>query len=69
MRNNPVTDAAKPPRSDTYQAASSDSTTRDVKSRRGDSWQDFFDLTETLDIPGDSLPQSHDAPPQKRNLF
>ncbi len=40
-----------------------------ILSRRPDSWQDFFDLTRTLDIPDDFLSHRRDAPPQKRKLF
>jgi antitoxin VapB len=47
-----------------------DSATGDViLSRRPDSWQDFFDLTDALDIQGDSLSNRCDPPPQKRKLF
>ena len=35
-----------------------------ILSRRPDSWQDFFDLTRTLDIPEDFLSNRHDTPPQ-----
>jgi antitoxin VapB len=40
-----------------------------ILSRRPDSWQDFFDLTRTIEIPEDFLSNRHDAPPQKRKLF
>ncbi len=40
-----------------------------ILSRRPDSWQDFFDLTRTIDIPEDFLPNRRDSPPQKRKLF
>src|ERR1700758_1248989 len=40
-----------------------------ILSRRPDSWQDFFDLTRTLDIPEDFLSNRRDSPPQKRKLF
>jgi antitoxin VapB len=40
-----------------------------ILSRRPESWQDFFDLTSTLDIPNDFLAYRKDAPPQKRKLF
>lgn len=40
-----------------------------ILSRRPDSWQDFFDLTATLDIPDDFLSNRRDTPPQKRKLF
>ena len=47
-----------------------DSATGDiVLSRRPESWQDFFDLMGTLDIPEDFLSHRGDAPPQKRKLF
>ena len=40
-----------------------------ILSRRPDSWQDFFELTRTLDIPDDFLSNRGDLPPQKRKLF
>jgi antitoxin VapB len=40
-----------------------------ILSRRPDSWQDFFDLTGTLDVPEDFLSSRRDTPPQKRKLF
>jgi antitoxin VapB len=40
-----------------------------ILSRRPDSWQDFFDLTATLDIPDDFLSNRHDLPAQRRKLF
>ena len=40
-----------------------------ILSRRPDSWQEFFDLTRTLDIPEDFLSNRRDSPPQKRKLF
>ena len=40
-----------------------------ILSRRPDSWQDFFDLVDTLDIPKDFLSRRDDSPPQKRKLF
>ncbi len=40
-----------------------------ILSRRPESWQDFFDLTEGLDIPEDFLSNRRDIPPQKRKLF
>jgi len=40
-----------------------------ILSRRPDSWQDFFDLTATLDIPDDFLSNRRDLPPQRRKLF
>jgi antitoxin VapB len=40
-----------------------------ILSRRPDSWQDFFDLADTLNIPEDFMAKRGDAPPQKRKLF
>ena len=47
-----------------------DATTGDViLSRRPDSWQDFFDLVDSLDLPKDFMSDRGDAPPQKRKIF
>jgi antitoxin VapB len=47
-----------------------DQTTGDViLSRRPDSWQDFFELMKTIDVPKDFIADRDDAPPQKRDLF
>jgi antitoxin VapB len=40
-----------------------------ILSRRPDSWQDFFDLVDTLDIPDDFMSDRDISPPQKRKLF
>ncbi len=40
-----------------------------ILSRRPESWQDFFALMKTLDIPDDFLADRQDAPPPKRDLF
>lgn len=40
-----------------------------ILSRRPESWQDFFDLADSLDIPRDFLTNRRNAPPQKRKLF
>ncbi|HTA87635.1 MAG TPA: type II toxin-antitoxin system VapB family antitoxin [Silvibacterium sp.] len=40
-----------------------------ILSRRPESWEDFFDLTDTLDIPEDFMADRKDAPAQKRKLF
>lgn len=40
-----------------------------ILSRRPDSWQDFFDLVDTLDIPGDFMSDRDLSPPQKRKIF
>jgi antitoxin VapB len=40
-----------------------------ILSRRPDSWQDFFELIDSFDIPEDFLSNRRDTPPQKRKLF
>lgn len=40
-----------------------------ILSRRPESWHDFFELMETVDVPDDFLADRYDAPPQKRKLF
>jgi antitoxin VapB len=40
-----------------------------ILSRRPDSWQDFFDLVDTLNIPEDFMSDRDISPPQKRKLF
>lgn len=40
-----------------------------ILSRRPDSWQDFFDLVDSLDIPEDFMSNRRDLPPQRRKLF
>lgn len=40
-----------------------------ILSRRPDSWQDFFDLSATVEFPEDFLSDRRDLPPQKRKLF
>ncbi len=40
-----------------------------ILSRRPESWQDFFELTKTIDVPDDFLADRGDTPPQKRKLF
>jgi antitoxin VapB len=40
-----------------------------ILSRRPESWEDFFALLATVDIPKDFLSDRKDAPPQKRALF
>lgn len=40
-----------------------------ILSRRPESWQDFFELMKTIEVPEDFLANRHDAPPQKRKLF
>ncbi len=40
-----------------------------VLSRRPESWQDFFELMKTIEVPKDFLADRQDAPPQKRKLF
>ncbi len=40
-----------------------------ILSQRPPSWQEFFDLVDSLDIPEDFLADRDKTPPQKRNLF
>lgn len=40
-----------------------------ILSRRPESWQSFFELVDSLDIPEDFLAERVDPPPQKRKLF
>jgi len=40
-----------------------------ILSRRPESWQDFFELMKTIEVPEDFLADRQDAPPQKRKLF
>ncbi len=47
-----------------------DSATGDViLSRRPESWQDFFELMKTIDVPENFMADRGDVPPQKRDLF
>ena len=47
-----------------------DSATGDViLSRRPESWEDFFEMMKSIDVPSDFLADRDDAPPQKRRLF
>ena len=39
-----------------------------ILSRRPESWQDFFELMNSVDVPGDFL-SDRSEPPQKRDLF
>ena len=40
-----------------------------ILSKRPESWQDFFDLVDKIEIPEDFLSKRGDAPAQKRKLF
>jgi antitoxin VapB len=40
-----------------------------ILSRRPDSWEGFFDLIKTIEVPDDFLAERKDMPPQKRDLF
>jgi antitoxin VapB len=40
-----------------------------ILSRRPESWNDFFELVKSLDLPEDFLADRGDLPPQKRELF
>jgi antitoxin VapB len=40
-----------------------------VLSRRPDSWESFFELTEKAGVPDDFMAERDNSPPQKRKLF
>jgi len=40
-----------------------------ILSRRPESWEDFFELMQEIDVPSDFLSGRDDTPPQKRKLF
>jgi len=40
-----------------------------ILSRKPESWDDFFELLKTIEVPEDFLSDRNDAPPQKRKLF
>jgi antitoxin VapB len=40
-----------------------------ILSRRPESWVDFFELMETIDVPEDFLADRQDTPPQRRKMF
>ena len=40
-----------------------------ILSRRPDSWESFFELTEQAGVPGDFMSDRRDGAPQKRKLF
>jgi antitoxin VapB len=40
-----------------------------ILSRRPESWQDFFELMKTIEVPKDFMADRDDAPPQKREIF
>lgn len=40
-----------------------------ILSKRPESWLDFFELMNQVDVPEDFLVEREDAPPQKRELF
>jgi antitoxin VapB len=40
-----------------------------VLSRRPESWEDFFELADTVDVPEGFMADRGDQPPQKRKLF
>ena len=39
-----------------------------ILSRRPESWQDFFELMKTIDVPEGFLADRQDTPPQKRKM-
>jgi antitoxin VapB len=40
-----------------------------VLSRKPESWQEFFDLMKTIEVPDDFMVEREDSPPQERDLF
>jgi antitoxin VapB len=40
-----------------------------VLSRKPESWNGFFELMKTIEVPDDFLADRQDPPPQKRKLF
>lgn len=40
-----------------------------IISRKPGSWDDFFELMETIDIPGDFMAERDNEIPQERDLF
>jgi len=47
-----------------------DTRTEDVvRSRPPDSWDDFFEMTKTVEFPEEFLADRDNRPPQKRRLF
>jgi len=40
-----------------------------ILSRRPESWEDFFELMKSIDVPSDFLAERDDTPAQKRKLF
>lgn len=40
-----------------------------ILSRRPESWEGFFELMRTIEVPDDFLTERKDAPPQDRDLF
>ncbi len=40
-----------------------------ILSRRPESWQEFFELMKSTEVPQDFLADRQDRPPRKRDLF
>jgi antitoxin VapB len=40
-----------------------------VLSRRPESWKDFFDLADKIEVPDEFMADRENRPPQKRKLF
>jgi len=40
-----------------------------ILSRRPESWQEFFELMKSVEVPKNFLADRQDRPPQKRDLF
>ena len=40
-----------------------------ILSRKPGTWDDFFDLLKTVEIPEDFMVEREDSPPQERDIF
>ena len=40
-----------------------------ILSRRPESWEDFFELMKSVEVPADFMADRRDVPPQKRDFF
>ncbi len=40
-----------------------------ILSRRPESWEDFFDMMKSVEVPQNFLSDRKDSPPQKRKMF
>jgi antitoxin VapB len=40
-----------------------------IISRKPGSWEDFFEMIDSIDVPEDFMSERDNEPPQERNLF